>query len=74
MPGVHRTASHRFSVLKGALASLDLLDTLAGEGPFPLFAPTNEAFAQVLPAFAKAKNFLLFLKLILRLHQIPWQP
>jgi len=35
--------------LVGALVGGDLVDTLSGDGPFTVFAPTNEAFAK-LPA------------------------
>ena len=28
-----------------AVIAADLVDTLSGEGPFTVFAPTNEAFA-----------------------------
>lgn len=38
-----------FSTLVAALQAADLVDALSGEGPFSVFAPTNEAFAQ-LPA------------------------
>lgn len=34
-----------FSTLVTALKSADLVDTLNGDGPFTVFAPTNEAFA-----------------------------
>jgi uncharacterized surface protein with fasciclin (FAS1) repeats len=33
-----------FSTLVAALKAADLVDTLAGEGPFTVFAPTNAAF------------------------------
>lgn len=33
-----------FSTLVAALKAADLVDTLQGEGPFTVFAPTNEAF------------------------------
>jgi uncharacterized surface protein with fasciclin (FAS1) repeats len=33
-----------FSTLVAALEAADLVDTLSGEGPFTVFAPTNEAF------------------------------
>ncbi len=39
----------RFSTLVAALKAAGLVDTLKGEGPFTVFAPTNEAFAK-LPA------------------------
>ena len=38
-----------FSTLVAALKAADLVDALNGEGPFTVFAPTNEAFAK-LPA------------------------
>lgn len=38
-----------FSTLVAALQAADLVETLSGDGPFTVFAPTNEAFAQ-LPA------------------------
>ena len=34
-----------FSTLVTALKAADLVDTLNGDGPFTVFAPTNEAFA-----------------------------
>jgi len=37
----------RFSTLLAAVQTAGLGDTLAGEGPFTLFAPTNEAFDKV---------------------------
>ncbi|MGL4799741.1 MAG: fasciclin domain-containing protein [Cellulosilyticaceae bacterium] len=39
----------RFETLVTALKAADLVDDLKGEGPFTVFAPTNEAFAK-LPA------------------------
>jgi uncharacterized surface protein with fasciclin (FAS1) repeats len=36
-----------FSTLVKALKAADLVDTLAGEGPFTVFAPTNKAFANL---------------------------
>ena len=38
-----------FSTLVAAVTAADLGETLSGEGPFTVFAPTNEAFA-ALPA------------------------
>jgi uncharacterized surface protein with fasciclin (FAS1) repeats len=38
-------ADDRFETLVTALAAADLVDTLQGEGPFTVFAPTDEAFA-----------------------------
>ncbi len=39
----------QFKTLVTALKAADLVDTLKGEGPFTVFAPTDEAFAK-LPA------------------------
>ena len=36
-----------FKTLAAALAAADLVDTLKGEGPFTVFAPTDEAFAKL---------------------------
>jgi len=38
-----------FSTLVAAVKAADLVDTLKSDGPFTVFAPTNEAFA-ALPA------------------------
>jgi|SRR5579872_370830 len=38
-----------FSTLVAAIKAAELVDTLSGQGPFTIFAPTNEAFA-ALPA------------------------
>lgn len=38
-------ADGRFTTLVAALQAAELVDTLAGEGPFTVFAPTDEAFA-----------------------------
>ncbi|WKZ36093.1 MAG: fasciclin domain-containing protein [Anaerolineales bacterium] len=42
-------ADERFSTLVAALTAAELVETLSGEGPFTVFAPTNDAFA-ALPA------------------------
>jgi transforming growth factor-beta-induced protein len=42
-------ANEDFSTLVAAVQAAGLVDTLNGEGPFTVFAPTNEAFAK-LPA------------------------
>ena len=42
-------ADGRFTMLVAALQAANLVDTLKGEGPFTVFAPTDEAFAK-LPA------------------------
>lgn len=36
-----------FSTLVAALKAADLVDTLSGDGPFTVFAPTNDAFAKL---------------------------
>ncbi len=43
------SAAGNFSTLVAAVAAADLVETLSGEGPFTVFAPTDEAFA-ALPA------------------------
>ena len=42
-------AAGSFTTLAKALKAADLVDTLKGQGPFTVFAPTDEAFAK-LPA------------------------
>ena len=39
------TSTEGFSTLVAALQAAELVDTLAGQGPFTVFAPTDEAFA-----------------------------
>lgn len=41
------TAAGSFSTLAKALQAADLVDTLKGEGPFTVFAPTDDAFAKL---------------------------
>jgi uncharacterized surface protein with fasciclin (FAS1) repeats len=43
-----------FTTLVAALKAADLVETLSGEGPFTVFAPTNDAFAK-LPKATLAK-------------------
>lgn len=38
-----------FNTLVAALKNAELVDTLKGEGPFTVFAPTDEAFAKLPP-------------------------
>lgn len=38
-----------FNTLVAAVKAADLVDTLKGEGPFTVFAPTDEAFAKLPP-------------------------
>ena len=41
------TNTKRFSTLWATLQAANLSDVAASEGPFTLFAPTNDAFAKV---------------------------
>ncbi|MFM8735169.1 MAG: fasciclin domain-containing protein [Pirellulales bacterium] len=63
-----------FKTLAAALGAADLVTTLKGQGPFTVFAPTDEAFAK-LPA-GTVENLLKpenkdKLKEILLLHVVP---
>lgn len=40
-------ANDNFTTLVGALSDADLVETLQGDGPFTVFAPTNDAFAEI---------------------------
>lgn len=40
--------SEDFSILVAALQQANLVEALQGEGPFTVFAPTNEAFTKLL--------------------------
>ncbi len=40
-------AAGSFNTLVAAVQAADLADTLAGEGPYTVFAPTDEAFAKL---------------------------
>ncbi|QDO92799.1 hypothetical protein FNB79_02010 [Formosa sediminum] len=46
------------SILEAALIKADLVDTLNSEGPFTVFAPTNDAFANLLNALGDDYNSL----------------
>ena len=48
-----------FSILVEALVAADLVSALEGEGPFTVFAPTNDAFAKLLEALDIDKDELL---------------
>ena len=37
----------KFNTLVQAVQAAGLVETLSGEGPFTVFAPTDEAFAQI---------------------------
>ncbi len=43
-------ADGRFTTLVAAVQAADLVDALSGEGPFTVFAPTDDAFAAALAA------------------------
>jgi len=43
------TAAGDFNTLLAAVTAADLVETLESEGPFTVFAPTDEAFAQIPP-------------------------
>jgi uncharacterized surface protein with fasciclin (FAS1) repeats len=67
-------AAGTFSTLAAALTAANLVDTLKGEGPFTVFAPTDAAFAK-LPAgtvenLLKPEN-LAQLTAILTYHVVP---
>ena len=67
-------ADGRFTTLVAAVQAAGLVDTLKGEGPFTVFAPTDDAFAK-LPAgtvedLLKPEN-LETLKNILLYHVVP---
>jgi uncharacterized surface protein with fasciclin (FAS1) repeats len=47
-------AAGSFKTLATALEAAGLVETLKGEGPFTVFAPTDEAFAKVPEADLKA--------------------
>lgn len=48
-----------FSILAEAVVAAGLVDTLAGDGPFTVFAPTNAAFADLLAELHVSKQALL---------------
>ena len=60
---VDTAVSAGFNTLVAAVTAADLVDTLKGDGPFTVFAPTDEAFAKI-PA--DALNALLADKEALR--------
>jgi uncharacterized surface protein with fasciclin (FAS1) repeats len=47
-------SNDQFSTLVAAVSAGDLATTLSGEGPFTVFAPTNEAFAKLPPGTVEA--------------------
>ena len=65
----------QFSTIVAALQAADLVETLQGEGPFTVFAPTNDAFAAALDALGMTADELLAdtdtLTQILLYHVVP---
>ena len=61
-----------FSTLVDLVVTAELAETLAGDGPFTVFAPTDEAFASLVPFAAEAidRNPAL-LSDILLFHVVP---
>lgn len=53
------TSNDDFSTLVAAVVEADLAGVLSGEGPFTVFAPTNEAFAAALEALGITADELL---------------
>jgi len=49
----------RFSILAEAVVAAGLADTLSNDGPFTVFAPTNDAFAALLGELGVTKDQLL---------------
>lgn len=68
-------ANPNFSTLVAAVQAAGLVETLEGDGPFTVFAPTNEAFAATLAALGVTADELLAdtdtLTQILTYHVIP---
>ena len=55
----------RFSILVEAVEAAGLADTLSDDGPFTVFAPTNDAFAALLGELGITKDQLLADKALL---------
>jgi len=68
-------ASGSFNTLVAAVDAAGLVETLSGEGPFTVFAPTDEAFAAALEALGLTADELLadteLLTAVLTYHVIP---
>lgn len=67
-------ADENFSTLVAALQQADLVSALQGEGPFTVFAPTNDAFAALLEALDISAEQLLLqpdLADVLLYHVVP---
>ncbi len=65
---------NNFTTLVAAVKAADLVETLSGEGPFTVFAPTNEAFAKLpkgtVDELLKPENKEKLQK-ILKFHVVP---
>ncbi len=68
-------ANGSFTTLVAAVEAAGLVETLSGEGPFTVFAPTDEAFAAALDALGLTAEELLgdteLLTSVLTYHVIP---
>ena len=68
------SADSTFSTLVAAVTAAELVETLSGEGPFTVFAPTDEAFAAlpagVLDALLLPENKAVLVQ-ILTYHVVP---
>ena len=53
------SSSEDFSTLVAAVVEAELVETLSSEGPFTVFAPTNDAFAAALEALGISAEELL---------------
>ena len=62
-------AAGSFNTLAAALTAADLVDALQGDGPFTVFAPTDEAFAalpkETLASLLKPENKALLQTILL---------
>lgn len=66
--------NENFSILVSALQRADLVETLQGDGPFTVFAPTNQAFMDLLEALDVTAEELLAqpdLANVLTYHVVP---
>ena len=65
---------NNFTTLVAAVKAADLVETLSGEGPFTVFAPTNEAFGKLpegtVEELLKPENKEK-LQMILKFHVVP---
>ena len=65
----------QFSILVEAVVAADLAGALSGNGPFTVFAPTNDAFAALLAELGVTKDALLadkaLLTKVLTYHVVP---